>query len=227
MNKCVCLVSGGLDSCVTAAKAVNMGFEPMFLHINYGQLTQKRELQAFQNIADFYNVQERLIVDIGYLAKIGGSSLTDNSIKVEEGKLPKSSDKLPSTYVPFRNANMVAIAVSWAEVSGASKIFIGAVHEDSSGYPDCVPIFFEKFNELLKVALGKGVQISIETPVINFSKADIVREGIRLKAPLNLTWSCYQSEDKACGVCESCYLRLKGFDEAGINDSIEYKIKRR
>lgn len=223
MKKAVCLVSGGLDSCVTAACAMEKGYDVAFLHINYGQRTQNREDKAFNDIAYFYKIKERLSVDISYLKNIGGSSLTDFSIKVEEGVMPKEAAKLPSTYVPFRNANMISIAVSWAEVIGASKIFIGAVEEDSSGYPDCTKIFFEKFNELLKVALSPETALQIETPVINFSKAMIVKKGIELKAPLDLTWSCYQSEDKACGVCESCFLRLRGFKDAGIKDPIPYK----
>lgn len=222
-KKAICLVSGGLDSCVTAAYAIKNGYDVSFLHINYGQRTQKRELEAFENLVEFYKVKNKMSVDISYLKNIGGSSLTDFSLDVEEGSAPKSSGKLPSTYVPFRNANMIAIAVSWAETVDASKIFIGAVDEDSSGYPDCTAVFFEKFNDLLKVAIASDKSIQIETPIIKLTKAEIVKLGLELKAPLHLTWSCYQSEDKACGVCESCFLRLRGFKEAGIADPIEYK----
>lgn len=222
-KKAICLVSGGMDSCVTAAWAIKNGYDVSFLHINYGQRTQKRELEAFENLVEFYKIKNKMSVDISYLKNIGGSSLTDFSLDVEENSAPKSSDKPPSTYVPFRNANMIAIAVSWAETNNASKIFIGAVDEDSSGYPDCSAIFFEKFNELLKVALPPDNKVEIETPIIHLSKAGIVKLGLELKAPLNLTWSCYQSEDKACGVCESCFLRLRGFKEAGIADPIKYK----
>lgn len=223
MKKAVCLVSGGMDSCVSAAWAIKEGYDVSFLHINYGQRTQKRELKAFNDIADHYGIKNRLCIDIGYLKDIGGSSLTDFSIKVEEGGIPKESGGLPSTYVPFRNANMMSIAVSWAEVLGAGRIFIGAVEEDSSGYPDCSAIFFEKFNDLLKVALAPGEYIRIETPIISLSKSEIVKLGLKLQAPLELTWSCYQNEDKACGVCESCFLRLRGFKETGVSDPIEYK----
>ena len=222
MKKAVILVSGGLDSCVTAACAIKQGYEPLFLHINYNQLTQERELRAFNDIADYYNVKERLVVDIEYLRKIGGSSLTDCSIKVEEGTEPKKSIKLPSTYVPFRNGNLISIAASWAEAKGAGRIFIGAVDEDSSGYPDCTQIFFEKFNELFKVGLSPNFKLQIETPVINLLKSEIIKLGVKLNAPRHLTWSCYQNQDKACGVCESCYLRLKGFKNANLKDSIEY-----
>lgn len=223
MKKAIILVSGGMDSCVTAARAIEKGYEPAFLHVNYGQLTQDRELKAFSDIADHYGVKERLVVDIEYLKKIGGSSLTDTSIKVEEGSEPKKSGSLPSTYVPFRNGNLISIAASWAEVIKANRIFVGAVDEDSSGYPDCTSVFFEKFNALFNVALSPGFELKIETPIINMSKAGIVKLGVKLGAPLNLTWSCYQSGDKACGVCESCFLRLRGFKNAGIKDPIEYK----
>ncbi len=223
MKKAIILVSGGMDSCVTAACAVKQGYEPAFFHVNYGQLTQNRELKAFCDIADYYGVKDRLIVDIEYLKKIGGSSLTDRSIKVEEGTEPKKSGALPSTYVPFRNGNLISIAASWAEVINAGRIFVGAVDEDSSGYPDCTAEFFKKFNELFGAAFSSGFELKIETPIINLSKAEIVRLGTELNAPLHLTWSCYQSEDKACGVCESCFLRLRGFKNAGIKDPIEYK----
>ena len=164
-----------------------------------------------------------MTVDIDYLKRIGGSSLTDVSMKVEEDTTPSSTGSVPSTYVPFRNANMISIAVSWAEVIGAKKIYICAVEEDSSGYPDCREIFYEKFNALLRVALAPESDVQIVTPVIHLHKKDIVKKGIELKAPLHLTWSCYQSEDKACGVCESCKLRLKGFELAGVKDPIPYK----
>ena len=160
-----------------------------------------------------------MTVDIDYLKRIGGSSLTDMSMKVEEDTIPASIlSSLPSTYVPFRNANMISIAVSWAEVIGAEKIYIGAVEEDSSGYPDCREIFYKKFNDLLSVALAPESNVQIVTPVIHLTKKDIVKKGIELNAPLHLTWSCYQNEYTACGVCESCKLRLKGFELAGIKD---------
>lgn len=223
MDKAIVLVSGGLDSCVSIACAINDGYEVCLLHINYGQRTQKREYQAFNDIANYYGIQNKLIIDIDYLRQIGGSSLVDFSIPIEEETIPSSTGQIPLTYVPFRNANMISIAVSWAEVIGAKKIYVGAVEEDSSGYPDCREIFYEKFNELLKVALLPQNNIEIVTPLIHLNKAEIVYQGILLKAPLHLTWSCYQSEDEACGVCESCKLRLRGFELAGERDPIAYR----
>lgn len=223
MDKAIVLASGGLDSCVTIACAVNDGYDVSLLHINYGQRTEKREDKAFDDIAEYYNIKNKMTVNIDYLKRIGGSSLTDMSMKVEEDTNPSSTGSVPSTYVPFRNANMISIAVSWAEVIGAKKIYVGAVEEDSSGYPDCREIFYEKFNDLLSVALSDESDIQIVTPVIHLSKKDIVKKGIELKAPLHLTWSCYQNEDEACGVCESCKLRLNGFAQAGVKDPIKYQ----
>lgn len=222
----VVLVSGGLDSCVTAAIAKSLGYELAFLHLNYGQRTQQRELKAFYDIADFYNVKRRLVVNVEHLKLIGGSSLTDESIPVEEASLKRGT--IPTSYVPFRNANMLSIAVSWAEVIGATKIFIGAVEEDSSGYPDCRKEFYKAFNEVIRLGTKAGVEgkpIQIVTPVINMKKVDIVKKGIELKAPLHLTWSCYQREDVACGICDSCALRLRGFQLAGVDDPIPYAVK--
>lgn len=220
LKKCVVLVSGGLDSCVTTAVAKDEGFELCLLHINYGQRTEKRELKAFNDIADFYDVKKRLLVRIDYLKKIGGSSLTDETIEIEEGDLDRKG--VPQTYVPFRNANILSIAVSWAEVLSAKRIFIGAVEEDSSGYPDCRKIFYEKFNNLLAFSFKEGVDIQVVTPLIDMKKKDIVLLGKKLNAPLDLTWSCYKDEIMACGACDSCYLRLRGFIQAGINDPITY-----
>ncbi len=218
----VVLLSGGMDSCVTTAVALDAGYDVALLHINYGQRTQRKELAAFNSIADHYRIKRRLVVDISYLKDIGGSSLTDMSMDVEEGGVNKLL--LPSTYVPFRNGNIVSIAVSWAEVIGAEKIYIGVVEEDSSGYPDCTKVFYEKFNALLSVGLPAGRHISIETPLINLKKSEIARLGMDLKAPLELTWSCYQSESVACGVCDSCRLRLKAFYDINEKDPIRYKI---
>jgi len=217
--KAVVLLSGGLDSCVTAAFAAR-DFEPAFLHLNYGQRTERRELRAFHEIADFYSVSEKLIVDARFFNQIGGSSLTDT--KMEIGGAALDSKEIPSTYVPFRNANILSIAVSWAEVIGAGKIFVGAVEEDSSGYPDCRAGFFEAFNRAVELGTKPGTHIEIVTPVIGMNKAQIVQKGIALKAPLHLTWSCYQNEEKACGVCDSCALRLRGFRQAGVEDPIPY-----
>jgi len=218
----VVAVSGGMDSCVTAAIA-NEKFELAFAHINYGQRTEKRELKSFNKIADFYKVKNRLIIDFTHLSAIGGSSLTDKNIKVTKADL--TSKEIPSSYVPFRNANILSACASWAEVLNASKIFIGAVYEDSSGYPDCRPVFFSAFEKMIQEGTRPGTKIKIETPIINLSKAEIVKKGIELNAPLELTWSCYQNEDEACGECDSCALRLRAFQETGIEDPIPYKMR--
>ena len=220
-NLAICLVSGGMDSCVTAAIAKAENAEIAFLHISYGQRTEQRERQAFNDIADFYKVEKRLDVSIEYLAKIGGSSLTDKSIEVTEADL--ESTEIPTSYVPFRNANMLAIATSWAEVLGASRIYVGAVFEDSSGYPDCRPEFYAAFEKTIDAGTKPDTNIKIITPIIHLSKAEIVRKGLELNAPLNLSWSCYQNEDTACGVCDSCALRLRGFEQAGEIDPIKYQ----
>ena len=217
----IVLVSGGMDSCVTAALAEKENDEIAFLHISYGQLTERRERQAFNDIADFYNVEKRLDVSIEYLAEIGGSSLTDNSIKVTEANL--ESKEIPTSYVPFRNANMLAIATSWAEVLKANSIYIGAVAEDSSGYPDCRPEFYAAFEKTIEAGTKPDTHIKIETPIIHLSKAEIVKRGLELNAPLHLSWSCYRNEDLACGMCDSCALRLRGFARAGVTDPISYR----
>jgi 7-cyano-7-deazaguanine synthase len=218
----VCLVSGGMDSCVTAAVANEEHDELAFLHVSYGQLTEAREKEAFSEIADHYRVSKRLSVSIEHLAKIGGSSLTDKNIPVSEANL--ESGNLPTSYVPFRNAHLLSIATSWAEVLGAQSIYIGAVAEDSSGYPDCRPEFYESFAEAIKRGTRPETQITIRTPVIKMRKADIVKLGLKLAAPLELTWSCYKEHDRACGQCDSCALRLRAFREAGVADPIEYML---
>ncbi|MFL6373350.1 MAG: 7-cyano-7-deazaguanine synthase QueC [Pyrinomonadaceae bacterium] len=216
----VVLASGGMDSCVTAAIAARDCDELAFLHISYGQRTEARERQAFTHIADHYRVKDRLNVSIEHLAKIGGSSLTDERIAVTDADL--GSTEIPTSYVPFRNANMLAIAVSWAEVIGASAIYIGAVAEDSSGYPDCRPEFYKAFQQVINTGTKPDTHISIRTPIIHLTKAEIVKKGVDLDAPLHLTWSCYRSETLACGTCDSCALRLRGFAQAGIADPIAY-----
>ena len=217
----VVLVSGGMDSCVSTAIAHLNADEIALLHISYGQRTENRERRAFDDIADFYNVQKRLAVSIEYLARIGGSSLTDEQIEVTEADL--ESKKIPTSYVPFRNANMLSIATSWAEVLRANRIYIGAVAEDSSGYPDCRPEFYAAFEKTIETGTKPDTRIKIVTPIIHLSKAEIVRKGIELGAPLHLSWSCYRSDDLACGTCDSCALRLRGFARAGVKDPIIYK----
>lgn len=217
----IVLVSGGMDSCVSAAIAAAEDAQIGILHISYGQRTEARERKAFNDIADFYGVKDRLDVSIEYLAKIGGSSLTDASIEVTEADL--DSKKIPTSYVPFRNANMLAIATSWAEVIGATSIYIGAVAEDSSGYPDCRPEFYEAFQRTIDTGTKPDTRIQIRTPIIDLTKAGIVKKGVELNAPLHLTWSCYRSEDLACGTCDSCALRLRGFAQVGLTDPISYQ----
>ena len=220
MNTAVVLLSGGMDSCVTLALAIEQGFSVAALHVNYGQRTQQRELLAFTEICNHYSVNKRLVVDISHLAAIGGSSLTDTTIPVEN--YTGDTQHIPTSYVPFRNANILAIATSWAEVLGANALFIGAVEEDSSGYPDCREVFFQAFQTMIATGTKPETNIRIHTPLIHLSKAQIVLEGTRVQAPLHLSWSCYKSENKACGTCDSCTLRLRGFALAGISDPITY-----
>jgi 7-cyano-7-deazaguanine synthase len=227
-EKVIVLVSGGMDSLVTAAIA-NVEHQLSFLHINYGQRTEKRELRAFHDIASFYNVDHRLIADVGYLKEIGGSALTDKHIEVPTKSLPPSKrstiyPEIPPTYVPFRNAHLLSIATSWAEVIGASKIFIGAVEEDSSGYPDCREVFYKAFQQAIREGTKPETSVEIITPLIHMRKSAIIKKGVELNAPFHLTWSCYKNEAIACGACDSCVLRLKGFDEAGVTDPITYAI---
>jgi len=209
-----------MDSCVTAGIARLQSAELAFLHISYGQRTEERERRAFNEIARHYGVDARLDVSIEHLAKMGGSSLTDRNLAVTDADL--SSNKIPNSYVPFRNANMLSIAVSWAEVIGASAIYIGAVAEDSSGYPDCRPEFYEAFQRTIDAGTKPETHIEIRTPIIHSTKAEIVAKGLAINAPLYLTWSCYRSEDLACGRCDSCALRLRGFEQAGAKDPIPY-----
>ena len=199
----VVLASGGMDSCVLVALAA-------------------RERQAFHAIADFYEVsaERRLEVDLAHLAAIGGSSLTDASMAVPDGQLDREG--VPSSYVPFRNANLLAVAAAWAEVLGATAIYYGAMEEDSSGYPDCRGVFVEAFNRLVEVGTRPDTHIEVVAPLLHLSKAEVVRLGTGLGAPFHHTWSCYQRSDLACGRCDSCLLRLRGFREAGVADPIPY-----
>jgi 7-cyano-7-deazaguanine synthase len=218
----VVLASGGMDSCVTMAIA-NREYRLAALHVGYGQRTEARELQAFNALADFYHAERRMVAHLPHLRTIGGSSLTDERIEVERADLERRD--IPSSYVPFRNAHFLSIAVSWGEVLGARKIFIGAVAEDSSGYPDCRPEYYAAFNRVIVEGTRPETQMEIVTPVIHLRKGEIVKRGLQLGAPLELTWSCYQAEDKACGVCDSCALRLRAFEEAGSEDPILYTTR--
>ncbi len=216
----VCLVSGGMDSCVTAAIAREENEELAFLHVTYGQRTQARERRTFDELADAYGVSRRLVVPLEHLARIGGSSLTDSSIPVPEAD--PAARGIPNSYVPFRNAHLLAAATSWAEVIGARRVYIGAVAEDSSGYPDCRPEFYAAFQRVVDVGTRPSTRVEIRTPVISLRKSEIIRRGVELGAPLGLTWSCYQSEELACGRCDSCALRLRAFREAGLTVPIGY-----
>ncbi len=221
-GRAVVLASGGMDSCVTIAMA-REEYEPALLHLNYGQRTEGRELRAFHDIADFFEIRERLVVSMEHLALIGGSSLTDRSIPVTRANL--SAVDIPTSYVPFRNANMLAVAVSWAEVLQARAIYVGAVEEDSSGYPDCRRSFYDAFTLVIREGTKPGAGIEIRTPLIAMPKSEIVRAGARLGAPFHLSWSCYAREDEACGECDSCALRLRGFQRAGLPDPIPYAVR--
>jgi len=218
----ICLVSGGMDSCVTAAIAHEENDELAFLHVSYGQRTAQRERQAFEALADHYDVKLRLVISLEHLAQIGGSSLTDSSIAVTPADL--TSQAIPSSYVPFRNAHLLTAAVCWGEVIGARSIYIGAVAEDSSGYPDCRPEFYTAFQNVIDLGTKPETNITIETPVIAMRKSEIVQRGLELGAPLELTWSCYQASELACGNCDSCALRLRAFREAGVRDPIPYLL---
>lgn len=218
----VVLVSGGLDSCVTAAIAAQT-HDLAFLHVNYGQRTEDRERRAFHDLADAFDVRHRMDVDIHHLARMGGSSLTQPSIDVEDADLDR--EDIPTSYVPFRNANILAIATSWAEVLGAHALFIGAVAEDSSGYPDCRPEFFRAFEQVIHTGTKPDTRLRIETPILHLDKREIVLKGRELHAPLERTWSCYRASDEACGTCDSCALRLRGFQQAGLPDPLPYTTR--
>ena len=227
-RKAVVLLSGGMDSCVSAAMARERhGTRNVaLLHASYGQRTEAREAKAFTEIADYLDLPQRLMVRLDHFRAIGGSALTDIGMAVPEDELgapgPHGS-AIPVTYVPFRNAHFLSVAVSWAEAMGAGAIYIGAVAEDSSGYPDCRPEYYEVFQKLIRVGTRPETEIEIATPVIAMRKSEIIRKGIGLGAPLDLTWSCYQNAEEACGVCDSCLLRLKAFAEAGVPDPIPYR----
>jgi len=227
--KAVVLLSGGMDSCVCVAIARERhgAGNVALLHAMYGQRTEARERQAFEDIAAFYGIQEKLVVKLEHFRAIGGSALTDARIRVPENKLgvaaPGPEGAIPVTYVPFRNAHFLSLGVSWAEAIGAGAIYIGAVAEDSSGYPDCRPEYYRVFQELIAAGTRPETRIEMVMPVIGMKKSEIVRRGRELGAPLHLTWSCYQGEELACGKCDSCLLRLRAFAEAGIADAIPYR----
>jgi 7-cyano-7-deazaguanine synthase len=225
--KAVVLLSGGMDSCVcaTIARERHGATNVALLHAMYGQRTEKRERQAFEDIANTLGIRERLVVKLEHFRAIGGSALTDGRIRVPENELSASGhdSTIPVTYVPFRNAHFLSVGVSWAEAIGAEELYIGAVAEDSSGYPDCRPEYYRVFQELIRVGTKPETRIEMVTPVIEMKKSEIIRRGMELGAPLHLTWSCYQGEELACGKCDSCLLRLRAFAEAGVADPIAYR----
>ena len=215
------LLSGGMDSCVCAALAAR-DYDAAALHISYGQRTEERERQSFLAICRRLNINDHLMIKNEAFRLIGGSALTDDSIPVPDAEM--IGHDVPVTYVPFRNAHFLAAAVSWAEVLGAWKVYIGAVEPDSSGYPDCRPAYYKAFNEVVRTGTKEG-NIEIVTPLIAMRKAEIVRLGLELSAPFDLTWSCYSRADQACGVCDSCVLRLRAFEAAGVQDPIPYMAR--
>jgi len=221
-NKAVVLVSGGMDSLVTAAIAKNECDKIYFLHVNYNQKTEQKELESFQKIVEFYKPEKSLITDINYLKQIGGSSLIDEKISVKDHN---KTSEIPDSYVPFRNTHLISIAVSWAEVIEANRIYIGAVEEDSSGYPDCRESFFKQLEKVIDLGTKNEIKIDIVTPIIHKTKSEIIKIGKELKAPFEFSWSCYKNNDIACGLCDSCFLRIKAFKEIGIKDPIPYEIE--
>jgi 7-cyano-7-deazaguanine synthase len=238
--KGIVLLSGGMDSCVTAAIAARECGRVAALHVSYGQLTEAREHRSYEEIADYYGIEERMAVNQSYLGRIGGSALTDASIPLRETELGNrdqgtgnrstsgasfEATDIPASYVPFRNAHFLAAAVSWAEVIGAGRIYIGAVEQDSSGYPDCRPEYYRIFNRLIEAGTRPETRVEIVTPLIHLRKHEIVKKGVELGAPFHLSWSCYRSSDSACGVCDSCALRLRAFAEAGAEDPIPYSSR--
>lgn len=217
----VVLVSGGMDSAVTAAIALSESPRAAFLHVRYGARAQAREEASFRALAGYYGIKDVRVVDLAALAFLGGSALTDRSIEIPEAAPDKPG--IPVTYVPFRNAHFLAIAASWCEILGYDRIYIGAVEEDSSGYPDCRRIFYDAFEEVIRLGTRPGPDVRIATPVIRMNKGEIVSEGLKLGVPFERTWSCYREGPLACGHCDSCALRLRGFARAGRRDPLPYE----
>ncbi len=217
------MLSGGIDSAVCAAIVKQEGYEIAALHLNYGQKTQSKELECFYKLIEHFGVVESLVVDVSHLSKIGGSSLTDENIPVDEAS-STGNDEIPTSYVPFRNGNILAIAASWAEVIGAETLVIGAMQVDYSGYPDCRREFFDAMEKAINLGTKHDTHLKILTPIINFTKAEVVKKGLALGVPFEFTWSCYANTDEACGKCDSCKIRLNGFKQAGVVDPLKYKI---
>lgn len=219
-KKAVCVMSGGMDSTLSAYIMKHSGYEIIALHFNYSQRTQSKELACFNNICDELNVASKYVLDLDFFAQIGASALTDKSIEVPTGGIEQG---VPVTYVPFRNGIFLSMAAAIAEKEGAEVICIGVVEEDSSGYPDCRETYIKSMQESINLGTKDETKIEIKMPLVHLSKSQIVQKSIELAVPLNLTWSCYKNEDEACGVCDSCRLRLNGFKLAGVKDPISYK----
>lgn len=219
MKKAVCIISGGMDSALSAKIAQNEGYEIIALHFNYGQRTQNKELVCFRKISDAVDASEKYEIDLPFFEQIGASALTDQSIEVPTGGLEEG---VPVTYVPFRNGIFLSIAAAVAEKHGAQALFIGVVEEDSSGYPDCRESYIEQMQKAINLGTRDETQLEIKMPLVTLKKSQIVQKALELNVPLKDTWSCYKSEELACGVCDSCRLRLRGFKEAGSVDPIPY-----
>jgi len=220
-KRAVVLVSGGMDSATAAVEAQNQGYELYFLHTSYGQETESKELECATALAEYLDVANFLHIETSHLARIGASSLTDDSIEIEEADL--DSDEIPSSYVPFRNANLLSMAVSYAEANECDALFIGAHSEDYSGYPDCRPEFFDAFQQVIDVGTKPETNIELIAPFVDWSKTEIAERGIELDVPYEITWSCYRDEAPACGTCDACAFRLKAFQELGDRDPIDYE----
>ncbi|WP_408958874.1 7-cyano-7-deazaguanine synthase QueC [Natrinema sp. 74] len=219
-KRAVVLLSGGMDSATAAAEARDRGYELYALHTSYGQRTEDRELECARRLADEFDAADFLRLETGHLAAIGASSLTDDEMPVADADL--ESDEIPTSYVPFRNANLLAMAVSYAEANDCEAVFIGAHSEDFSGYPDCRPEFFEAFEQVVDVGTKPETEISIEAPFVDWSKTDIAERGVELEVPYEHTWSCYRENEPACGTCDACAFRLQAFRNVGVRDPIEY-----
>ncbi|WP_135366321.1 7-cyano-7-deazaguanine synthase QueC [Halosimplex halophilum] len=220
-ERAVILVSGGMDSATAVFEAMDSGYSPYFFHSSYGQETESKEFECAKKLADHVDAPDLTHIDTGHLADIGGSSLTDEEMEVADADL--DSEEVPSSYVPFRNANLLSMATSYAETIGASAVFIGAHSEDFSGYPDCRPEFFEAFQQVMNVGTKGETTIDLKAPFVEWSKTEIAERGLELDVPYDLTWSCYRSNEPACGTCDACAYRLKAFQEADAIDPIDYE----
>ncbi len=218
-KKAVCIISGGMDSALSAKIAQKEGYEIIALHFNYGQRTQSKELQCFRKIAEDVNASEVYEIDLPFFEQIGASALTDKSIDIPTGGIEEG---VPVTYVPFRNGIFLSIAASVAEKHAAEALFIGVVEEDSSGYPDCRESYIEQMQKAINMGTKEETVLTIKMPLVMLSKSEIVEKSLALSVPLENTWSCYKEEEEACGVCDSCRLRLRGFQQAGVKDPIRY-----